>query len=81
MLYTGVTNNLERRIGEHKYKTAKESFVIKYNANKLVYMEETSSVNDAIAREKQIKGWLRKRKIELINSVNPEWRDLLCHPS
>ena len=76
MLYTGVTNNLERRIGEHKNKTAKESFTVNYNANKLIYVDEASSVNDAITREKQIKGWLRKKKIELINNMNPEWRDL-----
>ena len=74
-LYTGVTNNLERRVWEHKNK-AIPGFTAKYNITKLVYYEEGTQVSEAIAREKQIKGWLRARKIALIESMNPEWRDL-----
>lgn len=74
-LYTGVTNNLVKRVYEHKNKIIK-GFTTKYNINKLVYFEIFSDVTNAIAREKQIKGWLRKKKIELIESVNPEWKDL-----
>jgi len=74
-LYTGVTNDLERRVFEHKNKLV-SGFTEKYNVNRLVFYEETSDINAAITREKQIKGWLRARKIELIESVNPEWRDL-----
>ncbi len=75
VLYTGITNNLERRIYEHKNKLVK-GFTSKYNVNKLVYFEYTSDVNSAIAREKEIKGWVRRKKNELIESINPEWRDL-----
>ncbi|MBK9780449.1 MAG: GIY-YIG nuclease family protein [Anaerolineales bacterium] len=75
VLYTGVTNNVERRIYEHKNKLV-EGFTTKYNVNCLVHYEETNDVNVAIAREKQIKGWLRSKKIELIESVNPQWKDL-----
>jgi putative endonuclease len=74
-LYTGVTNNLERRIYEHKHHLVK-GFTNKYNINKLVYFEETNDINAAISREKQIKGWLRKKKIALIESINPGWKDL-----
>ena len=74
-LYTGVTNNLERRVYEHKHHLV-EGFTKKYNITKLVYFEETNAVREAIAREKQIKGWLRRKKIKLIESVNPEWNDL-----
>jgi putative endonuclease len=74
-LYTGVTNNLERRVYEHKKKLI-PGFTEKYNITKLVYCENTGDVRAAIAREKQIKGWLRKKKIELIESVNPKWKDL-----
>jgi putative endonuclease len=74
-LYTGVTNNLERRIYEHKHHLVK-GFTNKYNIDKLVYFEETSDINAAISREKQIKGWLRKKKIALIESLNPGWKDL-----
>jgi putative endonuclease len=75
VLYTGVTNNLERRLYEHKNKT-NTGFTERYNVNKLVYVETTSDPVSAIQREKQIKGWLRSKKIALINSVNPEWKDL-----
>ena len=74
-LYTGVTNNLERRIYEHKHHLVK-GFTSKYKIDKLVYFEETSDINAAISREKQIKGWLRKKKIALIESMNPGWKDL-----
>ncbi|MFZ5448888.1 MAG: GIY-YIG nuclease family protein [Thermodesulfobacteriota bacterium] len=74
-LYTGVTNNLERRIYEHKYHLV-NGFTKKYKIEKLVYFEETNDINAAISREKQIKGWLRKKKIALIESMNPEWKDL-----
>jgi putative endonuclease len=74
-LYTGMTNDLERRVWEHKQKLV-EGFTKRYNVNRLVYFEETPDVEAAIAREKQIKGWVRRKKIELIESVNPEWRDL-----
>jgi putative endonuclease len=74
-LYTGVTNNLERRIYEHKHHLVK-GFTNKYNIDKLVYFEETNDINVAISREKQIKGWLRKKKIALIESMNPGWKDL-----
>lgn len=74
-LYTGVTNNLKRRIYEHKHK-AVEGFTQKYNINKLVYFESTSDVKSAIAREKEIKGWTRAKKNALISSLNPEWHDL-----
>ncbi|PAX54853.1 GIY-YIG nuclease family protein [Brunnivagina elsteri] len=74
-LYTGITNDLNRRVYEHKQKLV-PGFTQKYNITKLVYFEETSDVNDAIAREKQIKGWLREKKIVLIESMNSEWKDL-----
>lgn len=75
VLYTGVTNDLERRIYEHKNKLVK-GFTAKYNVNKLVYFECTSDITSAIAREKQIKGWTRQKKNELVQGVNPKWRDL-----
>ncbi|MEQ9552553.1 MAG: GIY-YIG nuclease family protein [Coleofasciculus sp. G3-WIS-01] len=74
-LYTGVTNDLYRRVYEHKQKLI-PGFTQKYNINRLVYYEQTSDVREAIAREKQIKGWLRAKKIALIESANPQWRDL-----
>ena len=74
-LYTGVTNDLTRRVYEHKNKLV-YGFTSKYNITKLVFYESTSEVDSAIAREKQIKGWRRSKKIALINSVNPKWRDL-----
>ena len=74
-LYAGVTNNLKRRIYEHKQKLI-PGFTSKYNIKKLVYYEVTSDVKAALAREKQIKGWLRSKKIALIESMNSEWKDL-----
>jgi len=75
VLYTGITNNLARRVYEHKEKLM-AGFTNKYNLTKLVFFEETHDVNAAIAREKQIKGWLRKKKIDLIDAQNPDWNDL-----
>jgi putative endonuclease len=74
-LYTGVTSNLMRRVHEHKNKLIR-GFTSKYNIHILVYYEATSNVHGALAREKQIKRWLRVKKIALINSINPEWKDL-----
>lgn len=74
-LYIGVTNDLSRRMYEHKQK-ATQGFAAQYNINRLVYFDETGDVLSAIAREKQIKGWLRQKKIALIESVNPTWDDL-----
>ncbi|HEX9896294.1 MAG TPA: GIY-YIG nuclease family protein [Dehalococcoidales bacterium] len=75
VLYTGVTNDLARRVFEHKKKMIK-GFTSRYKVSQLVYFESTPDIDVAIAREKQIKGWKRIRKVQLINSVNPEWRDL-----
>jgi putative endonuclease len=74
-LYAGVTNDLERRVGEHK-EGKPGSFTARYNVNRLVYFEEFSDINQAIAREKEIKSMTRRQKIKLIESINPEWRDL-----
>jgi putative endonuclease len=74
-LYTGVTNNLERRVFEHKKKLI-EGFTKKYNLTRLVYYETTNDIHAALEREKQIKGWLRSKKIDLIESINPNWDDL-----
>ncbi len=75
VLYTGVTNDLSRRVWEHKEKMH-NGFTKWYSVNKLVYCEPFDDVRDAIAREKQIKAGSRQKKIDLINSVNKEWRDL-----
>ena len=75
VLYIGVTNNLERRVYEHKNKLV-EGFSKRYNLNKLVYFECSQDIVIAIEREKQLKGWLRSKKISLIKSVNPNWNDL-----
>jgi putative endonuclease len=74
-LYVGVTNNLLKRIDEHKNKKA-SAFTKKYNVNKLVYYEECGDINAAIQREKQLKNWRRSWKIKLIEGFNPEWKDL-----
>ena len=76
VLYTGVTNNILNRDNQHKIKLDKNSFTAKYNVNKLVYYETYKYINDAITREKQIKAGSRKKKINLINSLNPNWKDL-----
>ena len=75
VLYIGVTNDLQRRLFEHRGEN-KESFSQQYNTHKLVYYETSSDVKAAIAREKQLKGWRRDKKDTLINSINPLWRDL-----
>ena len=74
-LYTGVTNNLMRRVYEHKNKMV-PGFTNKYNIQFLVYYESAASIHSALQREKQFKGWLRSKKIALIDSVNPTWKDL-----
>ena len=76
VLYTGITNSLLKRELQHKEKQDKNSFTAKYNVDKLVYFEEYNDVNNAIAREKQIKNLLRRKKIELIEKMNPNWKDL-----
>ena len=74
-LYTGVTNNLQLRMYEHQHHLI-AGFTSKYQITRLVYFEETSDVNVALAREKHIKGWLRAKKVALIESINPDWQDL-----
>ena len=76
VLYTGITNNLERRLWEHQNEIDKNSFTAKYHVHKLVYFEVTSDSLSAIDREKQIKSWSRKRKNQLIEQMNPMWNDL-----
>lgn len=75
VLYTGVTNNLERRVAEHKSLTI-PGFSSKYRLTKLIYFEYGFDIQAAIEREKTIKGWLRKKKNALIETLNPEWTDL-----
>ena len=75
VLYIGVTNNIERRIYEHK-NHLKDGFTKKYNLSKLVYLEETKDIQFALKREKQLKGWTRAKKEELINKYNAKWLDL-----
>ena len=75
VMYLGVTNNLERRLYEHKNKLVK-GFTEKYNVNKLVYFEETQDVTAAIAREKEMKKWRREKKNQLVSRINPSWKDL-----
>jgi putative endonuclease len=75
VLYVGVTNNLQRRAEQHKHKLV-EGLTHKYNVTRLVYYEMTNDVRAALAREKQIKAWRRSKKIELIESVNPTWKDM-----
>ena len=75
VLYIGVTNDLIRRVYEHRLKLI-EGFTKKYNINKLVYFEETINIISAINREKQIKNWRREKKNNLVKTINPEWNDL-----
>ena len=75
VLYIGVTNDLERRVFQHKNKLV-PGFSARYNVQKLVYFELFGDVRAAIAREKELKGWLRRRKVALIESTNPQWKDL-----
>jgi len=76
VLYTGVTSNLEQRLARHKLGWSTKAFSTKYNVHTLVYVEVTSDISAAIAREKQIKGWRRAKKVAIIEAANPEWRDL-----
>ncbi|MBR5022707.1 MAG: GIY-YIG nuclease family protein [Oscillospiraceae bacterium] len=75
VIYIGVTGNLPRRLYEHRNHLV-DGFSSKYNTDKLVYFEQSNDVYSAIAREKQLKGWTRKKKNDLIMKVNPEWKDL-----
>ena len=75
VLYIGVTGDLEKRVSQHKNKTY-EGFTKKYNVNKLVYYELFRDIKDAIRREKELKGWRREKKNALVNSINPDWKDL-----
>jgi putative endonuclease len=74
-LYTGVTNDLENRVYQHKHKLI-EGFTKKYNITCLAYFEETTNIDSAIKREKEIKSWRRSKKIAIIESMNPTWKDL-----
>jgi len=74
-MYVGVTNNLVRRIYEHKNHLV-DGFTKKYNVTKLVYFEDTNCIESAIAREKQIKGWRRDKKNQLVESQNPSWNEI-----
>jgi putative endonuclease len=75
VLYTGMTSDLQRRVYQHKQRLL-PGFTSRYNVTRLVYFEETMDVREAIAREKQIKGWLRQKKVALIEDINPMWNDL-----
>jgi putative endonuclease len=75
-MYIGVTNSLEKRLSEHRRGSGSE-FAKKYRVTRLVYAEEYDNPSDAIAREKQLKGWRRERKNELVRSMNPDFRDLM----
>ena len=75
VMYIGVTNDLQRRLYEHKNHLV-DGFTAKYNIHKLVYFEQTTDVRAAIEREKQLKGWIRKRKNNLVETMNPEWKNL-----
>lgn len=77
VLYIGVTSNLERRISEHKTHVI-EGFTDKYNVTNLVYVETYETIEEAIAREKQLKRWSRSKKVTLIESLNPTWNELSC---
>ena len=76
VVYTGVTNDLVRRVYEHKHNIDPNSFTAKYSVHKLVYFEQTSSRYEAISREKQIKSWSRKKKNQLVETKNPQWEEL-----
>ena len=75
-IYTGMTNDLIRRVYEHKQHADPNSFTAKYDVTRLVYFDSTPDVRSAIEREKQIKGWNRRRKNTLISEMNPTWKDL-----
>ena len=80
VLYVGVTNDIARRVVEHK-EAIVPGFTSKYRVNRLVYFEDMTDVNAAIAREKQIKNWRREKKVRLIERVNPNWDDLSEDPT
>ncbi len=75
VMYVGITNDLKRRVYEHK-SGAVEGFTKKYHVHKLVYFEQCHDVKDAITREKQLKGWRREKKNALVQAVNPEWKEI-----
>lgn len=75
-VYTGVTNDLIRRVYEHRSEFDSHSFTAKYHIHKLVYFEQINDITDAIKREKQIKSWSRAKKNALVEKMNPEWKDL-----
>lgn len=77
VIYTGVTSRIEQRVWEHKESHDRDSFTARYRISKLVYIEEYQNAIDAINREKQIKNFSRKKKVELVNRSNPKWKDLL----
>ena len=77
VLYIGVTGYLEQRVWQHKTHQIRKSFTDKYNCEYCIYYEEFDYINDAIDREKELKKWSRKKKEDLINTVNPEWRELI----
>ncbi|MFI3328349.1 MAG: GIY-YIG nuclease family protein [Rikenellaceae bacterium] len=77
VLYIGVTSDLKRRVAEHRWGDTDESFTHRYNCGKLVYYEEYPTAAQAIPREKELKGWRREWKLNLINESNPNWRDLM----
>ena len=76
VVYIGVTSDLIRRVYEHKIHAESQSFTSRYGVHKLVYFEQTSDVRAALEREKQLKGWRRSKKNALIETMNPEWKDL-----
>lgn len=76
VLYTGVTSNLKLRVEQHKGKMSRKSFTARYNVDELVYYEQFFDIGEAIVREKQIKAGSRQKKIDLINELNPEWKNL-----
>jgi len=75
-IYVGVTTDLETRVRQHKQHFHPQGFTARYKLDLLVYFEEFTSIADAIVREKQIKGWVRRKKVAMIEAVNPTWRDL-----
>jgi putative endonuclease len=75
-LYIGVTGNFEKRMISHRWRADPDSFTNRYNIVRLVYFEEYTEITQAIAREKQLKSWRRSKKLELIETLNPEWKDL-----
>jgi putative endonuclease len=79
VLYVGMTGDLVRRVEEHK-RGAVPGFTSRYRARRLVYYESFQQVAEALVREKQLKSWLRARKVALIEAVNPQWHDLAAHP-